>query len=363
MAEIKVAIKGDDSDLKAKFRESSEEARRFEEAVKKSMETVGAVSKNAISETGLGGIAKLLGAAGLTGAAIEFSHRIIEGFKNAVSAALDFGKQVGQLRSALGGTFGGQAEYWADQIRNISGAMGSFEDNMAVFKGLLRGGMLPQDALKNLIDIQNAAKALGVSVSELGDKFAEMKERGELPERFFRQFPALAPIVRGMGGGENPSVDWMFKTLLPAIAPGGLQAPGRVGAEAGIGGQIARQQEEFQKNWIELGRDLLPLVNASLKELKGYMPEITANFKALSEELQKAVPNIVGFMHQFMTTGERFEHPTTPFGKGFKAVNDYLDGLQDRITNLFNPASKYMQDAAREHKEAADAWVRATHPH
>src|SRR5215831_17921732 len=221
MAEIKVQIKGDDSDVKAKFREASNEARIFEEHVKKSMDAITAASKNVISETGLGGISTLLGGAGLGAAAVEFSHRLVDGFKSAVTAALDFGKQISQLRSALGVAFGGQAEEWAERIRGISGAMGSFEENMAIFKGLLRGGMIPQEAYTNLINIQNAAKTLGIGVDELGEKFAEMKQRGELPERFFRQFPALAPIVRGLGGGEHPSVDWMFRTLLPAIAPGG----------------------------------------------------------------------------------------------------------------------------------------------
>src|ERR1700756_2015266 len=164
MAEIKVNIKGDDSDLKAKFRESSDEARAFQEQVTKSLDAVGAASKNVVSETGLGGIAKLLGGAGLIGAAEAFTSRIVDGFKRAGTAALDFGKQVGQLRSALGVAFGGQAEEWAERIRGISGAMGSFEENMNIFRGLLRGGMIPQDAYTNLINIQNAAKSLGKDV-------------------------------------------------------------------------------------------------------------------------------------------------------------------------------------------------------
>src|SRR5262245_8768708 len=236
MAEIKVNIKGDDSDIKNKFRETSAEARAFEESVKKSLEAINAASKTVVSDTGMGGIAKLLGGAGMIGAAEAFTSRIIDGFKGAVSAALDFGKQVGQLRSALGVAFAGQAEEWAERIRGISGAMGSFESNMNTFRGLLRGGMIPQDAYTSLINIQNAAKALGVDVEQLGDKFAEMKERGEVPERLFREFPALAPIVRGLGGGERPSADWMFRTLLPNIAPGGLQAPIRLGAEQSIRG-------------------------------------------------------------------------------------------------------------------------------
>src|ERR1700758_1667455 len=149
MAEIKVNIKGDDSDLKAKFLDASTEAQIFADGVTKSLDAIGAASKNVVSETGLGGIAKLLGGAGLIGAAEEFTSRIVDGFKNAVTAALDFGKQVGQLRSALGVAFGGQAEEWAERIRGLSGAMGSFEENMNVFKGLLRGGMIPQDAYTN----------------------------------------------------------------------------------------------------------------------------------------------------------------------------------------------------------------------
>src|ERR1700752_4459165 len=166
MAEIKVQIKGDDADLKAKFKESSEEARVFQENVQKSLDAISEASKNLVSQTGLGGIAKLLGAAGLTGAAVEFSNMLVKGFKDAVSAALDFQGQVGKLRAALGTAFAGQAEQWADKIQSISGVMGGFEQNMAIFGGLLRapGGMIPDTAFKNLIDIQNAAKILGVSV-------------------------------------------------------------------------------------------------------------------------------------------------------------------------------------------------------
>ena len=95
MAEIKVQIKGDDADLKAKFKESSAEARVFQENVQKSLDAISEASKNLVSQTGLGGIAKLLGGAGLTGAAVEFSNMLVKGFKGAVSAALDFQGQVG----------------------------------------------------------------------------------------------------------------------------------------------------------------------------------------------------------------------------------------------------------------------------
>src|SRR5215475_6233419 len=362
MAEIKVQIKGDDSDIKAKFRETSAEARMFQESVSKSMEAVSAASKNVVSETGLGGIAKLLGGAGLAGAAVEFSSRIVDGFKNAVNAALDFGKQVSQLRSALGVAFGGQAEEWAERIRGISGAMGGFEENMAVFKGLLRGGMIPQDAYTNLINIQNAAKALGIGVDELGEKFAEMKERGELPERFFRQFPALAPIVRAMGGGEHPSVDWMFKTLLPAVAPGGLQAPGRIGAEQSIRGQILSTQEQFNKQWVALGRDLLPIVNTGLKELKDQMPNITGAFKALGEELTRDVPRIVNLMHDVFGTGERLEHPKSALGQTVRSIDEYFQGVETRLWEMLSDPAKLLKEAAQEQKEANSDLHRIVNP-
>src|SRR5262249_12667234 len=154
----------------------------------------------------------------------------------------------------------------------------------------------------SLINIQNAAKVTGINFEQLGDKFAEMKERGEMPERFFREFPQLAPIVRGLGGGERPSADWMFRTLLPNIAPGGLQAPIRLGAEQSIRGQFASLQEEMNKNMAELGQDLLPIVNAALRELKNEMPSIQEAFKNLGEELQRATPKIIDFMHQFFGT-------------------------------------------------------------
>ena len=362
MADIKVAIKADDSDVKAKFHEAAEEAKLFSNAVKQSMEAVTAASKNVVSETGLGGLGKLLGAAGLTGAAVEFSHRLVAGFKNAVDAALEFNKQVGQLRSALGVAFGGQAEQWATQIRTISGAMGGFEENIAVFKELLRGGLLPQDALTNLINIQNAAKTLGLSVQDLGEKFAEMKERGEVPERFFKEFPALAPIVRGLGGGERPSVDFMFNRLLPAIAPGGLEAPIRLRSQQSVGGQMASLQEQIQQQWVEIGRDLLPVVNAGLKELKNDMPEITAAFKALGEALQKSIPGFVAFVHEFFGTGERIEHPHTWFGRELHKADKWSGNIENNIWNLFFKPAQFLKEAAEEHKKAAENLKNITHP-
>src|SRR6201987_1118108 len=147
MAEIKGRIKGDDADLKAKFKESSEEARAFQENVQTRLEAISEASKSLVSQTGLGGIAKLLGAAGLTGAAVEFSNMLVKGFKDAVSAALDFQGQVCKFRRALGTAFAGQAEQWADKIQSISGVMGGFEENMAIFSGLMREkGMIPDTA-------------------------------------------------------------------------------------------------------------------------------------------------------------------------------------------------------------------------
>src|SRR6201987_6003553 len=381
MAEIKVQIKGDDADLKAKFKESSEEARVFQENVQKSLDAISEASKNLVSQTGLGGIAKLLGAAGLTGAAVEFSNMLVKGFKDAVSAALDFQGQVGKLRAALGTAFAGQAEQWADKIQDQSGVMGSFEENMALFGGLLRPGLIPDTAFKNLIDIQNAAKLLGVSVDELGEKFVEMRSEGEVPPRMFREMPALAARVRAMlpaGGPETPGAapeeglaarvkaaggaDWLFKTVLPALAPGGVQAPIRLGAEAGTRGQFMGITEEFNKLWRELGQELLPIVNASLRELKTEMPGITGAMKTLGEELQKDIPKVVKFMQDVFGTGERIKHPHTAFGQGLKTVDEYFGNLENNVWNLFFKPAQFLTEAAAQQKEAAAELHRKLHP-
>jgi hypothetical protein len=380
MAEIKVQIKGDDADLKAKFKESGAEARIFQENVQKSLDAISEASKNVVSQTGLGGIAKLLGTAGLTGAAVEFSNMLVKGFKDAVSAALDFQGQVGKLRAALGTAFAGQAEQWADKIQSISGVMGGFEENMAIFGGLLRTGLIPDTAFKNLIDIQNAAKVLGVSVDELGEKFVEMRSEGEVPPRMFREMPALAARVRTMlpaGGPETPGApeeglaarvkaaggaDWLFKTVLPALAPGGLEAPSRLRAEAGTRGQFMGITEEFNKLWRELGTDLLPIVNASLRELKTEMPGITAAMKALGEELQKDIPKVVKFMQDIFGTGERIEHPHTAFGRGLKSLDEYFSGIENNIWNLFFKPAQFLTEAAAQQKEAAENLHRLANP-
>lgn len=379
MAEIKVQIKGDDSDLKSKFRESSADARVFSESVEKSLDAIKTASQAVVSQTGLGGIAKLLGGAGLLGAIDEFSHRLVQGFKDAIKAALDYQAVIGKTRSALGMAFGGQAEHWTEQVEKISAAMGGFEPSIAIFQGLARN-MVPEQAFKNLIDIQNSAKMLGVGLDELGEKFVEMRSEGEVEPRMFKEMPALAARVRtmlppgptmpGVPEEENLAarvkaaggVDWLFKTVLPALAPGGLQAPVRLGAEASTRGQFLTITEEFNKRWRELGQDLLPIVNESLRELKAEMPAVTESFKTLGEELQRDVPKVVGFLKDFFGTGERLEHPTTAFGRGFKTVNDYLDTVEQRIGELFTNPSQLLKDAAAEQKAAAADLHRVVNP-
>src|ERR1700751_5056512 len=382
MAEIKVQIKGDDADLKAKFKESSEEARVFQENVQKSLDAISEASKNLVSQTGLGGIAKLLGAAGLTGAAVEFSNMLVKGFKDAVSAALDFQGQVGKLRAALGTAFAGQAEQWADKIQSISGVMGGFEQNMSIFGGLLRTGLIPDTAFKNLIDIQNAAKVLGVSVDELGEKFVEMRSEGEVPPRMFREMPALAARVRAMlpaGGPETPGAapeeslaarvkaaggaDWLFKTVLPALAPGGLQAPIRLGAEASTRGQFMGVTEEFNKLWRELGQDLLPVVNESLRGLKATMPDIITGFHELGASLKEAIPSIVKTLHFFFGAEEgTLRNPPHPFGQPLKPFHDYLENFQDFIFDVFQDPARVLKEAAAQQNEAAENLIRLANP-
>jgi hypothetical protein len=383
MADIKVAIKGDDSDLKAKFKESSAEANAFKENVEKSLDAIKAASQNVVSQTGLGGIAKLLGAAGLAGAAVEFSNVLVKGFKDAVTAALDFGAQIGKLRAALGTAFAGQAEAWAEKIQSISGVMGGFEENMAIFAGLVRTGLIPDTAFKNLIDIQNAAKSLGVGVDELGEKFVEMRSEGEVPPRMFREMPALAARVRQMlpaGGpaaapGATPEeglaarvkaaggADWLFKTVLPAIAPGGLQAPARFGAETSTRGQFMGITEEFNKLWRELGTDLLPVVNEALRGLKTEMPDIIKSFHELGEELKVVVPVAVKALHFFFGRDQgTLLNPSHPFGQPLKPIHDYLESVENNIFTLFQDPIRFLKEAAAEHKEAAEALHRAVNP-
>lgn len=338
MAEIKVNIKGDDSDVKAKFQDAASAARIFKESAEKSLEAVNAASKTLISETGLGGVAKLFGAAGLVGAAEEFTKRMVGGFKDAVGAALDFQGQIGKLRSALGPALAGQAEDLVNWVDNVSAAFGGLEKNLPIFENLIRGGFLPEEAKRALIDIQNAAKATGIDIEALGMAFAEMKERGEVPERFFKEFPQLAPIARGLGGGEHPTADWMLHTLLPNIAPGGLYAPGRLRAETSIGGQIATNQAEFNRLWRELGTDLLPAVNEALKGLKTEMPDIKSAFHDLSQGLKEAIPPITQAIH-FLLGKEpgTLQNPPHPFGEPLKPIHDFLEKAQDDIFNFFKP--------------------------
>jgi hypothetical protein len=281
MAEIKVNLKADDSDVKAKFKEAGAAAKEFADHVKEQFAQIKETTADIAGEAGFGGVKKVLEGLG----AVYFGAQIVEGFKKAAEAAIDFEKTVAGLETALGPAFAGLATSWAKRIEEISGAMGSFEENVAVFQGLLHAGLIPQDAFDTLINIQNAAKATGHEVGELGEAFAAMKEEGKLPERFWKQFPELAPIARGLGGGEAPTVDWMFKTLLPAIAPGGLQAPVRARTQATAAGELADLGEKFHELSEDLGTAILPTIKDFANWVKANLPEITEDFKKFGEGL------------------------------------------------------------------------------
>src|SRR5262249_32796983 len=121
MAEIKVNLKADDSDVKAKFREAGEAAREFRDHVKEQFGELKDAAADIAGETGFGMVKKAL--TGLGG--VAFGAAIIEGFKKATEAAMAFQKTVLDLKIALGPAQAGLAEDLAHWVESVSGGMGS----------------------------------------------------------------------------------------------------------------------------------------------------------------------------------------------------------------------------------------------
>jgi hypothetical protein len=360
MAEIRVNIKGDDSDIKAKFKETSAAAREFSEHVKEQFGQLKEMSADIAGEAGFGLLKKAL--TGLGG--VSFGVLLVDQFKKASAAAVDWEKQVTALKFSLPAAFSGMAGGIYDWVESVSGGMGSLQENLGVMRALLQSGMGLDEAKAALIDIQNAAAKTSYNVADLGKAFAEIRETGRMPERFWREFPAIAPIARGLGGGEAPSADWMLRTLLPAISPGGMTSLVRTQVGQTAAAQLADFGVEMEKVTQTLGVELLPTMKEWLSEFKKAIPEMGATAKELGEDLRIAF----GWIHKNM--GWLFSDIAAnryPGQRTVEAAHSMLFGTAPpdmaMHASLFNDAATNLRRAAEKHEAVADKLNRAVNPH
>ena len=380
MAEIKVQIKGDDSDFKRKLEESSMEAREFGVQVKESMAQAKEAATDIMSDAGFGGITKMFGPAEI--AAGTFGASLVDAFKEATTAATKYEESVTHLSLALGPARAGMAKDLQDWVESVSGAMGTVEENMAVFRGLTAiKGMGLEEAKNMLIEIQNAAYQMGASVGSLGEKIIELRSLGEIPKGFFREFPQIGEMVRrrlGPGAGapgtaaEEESLaarvqkaggaDWLLKNILPAISPGGMQAPARIAAEGTAAGQLRDLGVQIENVSQEFGLQMLPTLKDFTKAIKGELPDITENLKKFGENLRGFL-DMIGKLHAPLDFVNRAMYEISPMARmvGIKAPEGAYD-FWGRFSNVFNLSANDLRDAAREHKEAAEALHRAVNP-
>lgn len=359
MAEINVKIKGDDEDIKRKFRESEAAGAEFAASIKERFKELKESAADIAGETGFGGIKKVL--SGLGGVAIGAT--IVEGFKKAGEAAIQSEKQINQLRLSLPAAFSGMAESITKWVESVSGGMGSFEENMTVMRALLQSGMGIDEAEGALINLQNAAAKLGISVADLGKAFAEIKALGEVPERFWKEFPALAPIARRLGMPEKPSAQWMLQALLPNIMPGGLGAPGRMQTEATVASQLDRFGVEIENVAKELGTELLPTMKQWLAEFKEAIPQIAATakeFGAALAELSSSLHSSLGWLFSDIAANRY------PGQRTVEAMHDMLFTNQPPDPtvhyNLFHDSATALQRSAKAQEEAAEKINKALNP-
>lgn len=355
MAEIKVAIKGDNEDFKRKMAESGAEARHFSEQLKESFDKSKDAAADMMGEAGFGGIKKVLTGAGV----VAFGATLIEAFKHGAEAAIDFEDKVSKMRSTLGVAQAGMAEDIAKWIESNSGIMGSIEENMAAFNELKRSGMTIPEAQSALINIQNAARETGSSIEELTHAFAGMKESGEIRPRFFEENIGIAARAKNMlGPNVKPDAAFMLRSLLPSY--GGLQSQTRIEAEATEAGQLKSLGVQYTMMAEEIGHELLPAMKDFTNWLKSELPVVEEDLKAFAA----ALGSVLNFVHGFAPAFTRAE----PYQGGFmgaaipaKAQVNY-PGIWDFLGAGFKEAMTPLAQSTREHNEAAEKLNRALDP-
>lgn len=382
MAEIKVAIKGDDEDIKRKFRDVGREANVFGEHVKEQLDKVKDGAADVAGEAGFGLVKKALTGLGT----VAFAAAIVDGFKEAALAAIEFEKKITTLKFALGPAQGGLAPDLAKWVESVSGAMGDADENMEVFSKLLKAN--DQDigaSQRQLIDLQNAATKMGVSVRDLGEAFADMKLEGEIRPRFFREFPEIAKQVRELLGAPAPGpgttseqaeeslnarvkaaggVDWLFKAVLPQIAPGGMQSSVRQEMEKTAAGQLADINEEFKELYVTLGTELLPTIKEWAGDLKAALPALEETFKNLGKDIN----DIMQALHKNL--GWFFEdvvHDRYPGQRTIESTSNKLFGEHGNvftsIAGLMHDAAEHLQKNAEINTATAERLGRAVNPY
>jgi len=358
MADISVKIKADDSDLKAAFQESSTEARKFSESVKEQFAELKDMTAEIAGESGFGGVKKVLTGLGT----VAFGTAVVEEFKKAGEAAIDWEKQVTALKFSLPAAFSGMAESIQEWVESVSGGMGHIDADMRVMQALLQSGMGVDEAKAALVDLQNAAAKTGINFEELGLKFAEIKSLNEVPERFWKEFPALKPIARGLGMPEHPAADWMLKTLLPNIAPGGLQSPVRLETEATAAAQMADLGVKFENLAQTVGIELLPTLKDFLAELKKDMPAIAESLKAFAEQMGHFLQAMGGVAKAGMGFFGASAFKPSEGPPGLLAIQGGQRPNIDWLNATWGEMVSEFREATKEHSKNASLWDRALHP-
>jgi hypothetical protein len=355
MAEIKVAIKGDNEDFKRKMAESGAEARQFSEQVKESFAKSKDAAADMMGEAGFGGIKKVLTGAGV----VAFGAGLIEAFKHGAEAAIDFEDKVSKLRSTLGVAQAGMADDIAKWIESNSGIMGSIEENMAAFAELKRAGMSIPEAQNALLNIQNAARETGSSIEELTHAFALMKESGEMPPRFLHENIGIAERAKNMlGPNVAPDAAFMLRSLLPSY--GGLQNQARIEAEATEAGQLKSLGVQYTMMGEEIGHELLPAMKDFTNWLKKELPVVEEDLKAFASALEGVLKWIGSFAPAF-TRQE-------PYKGGFMgaatpaAAQVNYPAVWDFLRQGFLDSLKPLDQSTQKHNEAADKLNRALDP-
>lgn len=388
MAEIDVKIKGDDSDFKRKLAESGREAQNFSGKIKESFAQVKDGAADMMKEEGLGKIINLFGPAGLAVGVAGFGAALVDAFKEGISSAINFEDKVAHLKLALGVAQGGMAEDIANWAESISGAAGSVDQTTAAFEKLKQAGMGIEEAKNAVLDLQNAALQTDESFEGLTDAFVEMKSQGEITPRFFKEFPAIAAIVKNMlGPGPVPApgtkplspeaqdeslmarvkarggAQWMLQTVLPSISPGGMQSQARITAEATELGQLKDLGVQYEAMEREIGTILLPTMKDFTAWLKAEMPVIAEDLKGFAQ----AIENVIHFLGSLAPGfAPVFGPPTGPmrgYGQGAQVGPGVdLSGIWSSFLTTFQENLKPVHTSFLRLDESADKLNRALDP-
>lgn len=344
MANIEVTVEGNVNPFKQAMKQASAASREFAEEAVEHVGKVGNGLKAVAGETGFGSLLKLVGAAGLGGAAIQFGINLVNGVKAAISAAGEMEKVMARASTAFGEGAAFEIKEWAERT---AGGMDPKELISAATKIKNSGdGLTPEKAITVTDQLRGAAAFTGESLEDLSDMYAKGQSHDFTNlGRLFRSQPALRTIFKqdlpefsdidkaATKGEITPEI--FDRVLAKESAPGGRFANARFNMSQTLGAKEAKANVQAEKLQEAFGEGTMVGLKKVLDDLTTNLPVLTGQAKALGEMFGKIIANAEGASRIIMGNNpnqnpvQRLDEVNDNMIKGF---NDWLGGIWHNIT-------------------------------